>query len=151
MTITIDIPADFESHAVIYKPRIIHPSPEPRYVMLLPDGPMFDGCRKNSRGNGVNASSNKPPMIMIGNDTNDDHYAWQRLCERAARWRIPLDVLLIGRPMKVACQLWTPNGRFATGHQAVNLIAVQILGDLTKSTALDTKIAETKAIFDDGE
>jgi hypothetical protein len=150
MTITIDIDASFTHASAIYTPRDIKPDPTPRYAIMVPPHPEFANCRFNASGN-HNAWSNKPPFIMVGDGSSRDELAWAILCERASNWRVPLDTLLIGRPLKVACKIWTPNEPFATGHDAIILIGIQILGDLSKSELLDTKIAEIKAWFNEGD
>lgn len=155
ITFSVRVPASFTHFAAIYTPRKHRnpgrfPSPSEvveKYGLMLPrDAKGLEGCRVSSRG-GVNASSNKPPIIMPGNGTDDDFNAWHALCGRAARWRIPLDVLLIGRPLVAACQRWTPEPPQWVdydGLDAVFVNAIGIGGDLSQSNALDARIAEIK-------
>lgn len=145
--ITVDIPADFNHYGRIFEPVTVDMSMKPFYSIALPNAPKFVGCRVSKSGN-IIAKSQQPPIIMIGDGSVRDANDWSELTNRANTWRVPLDVLLTERPLKIACDLWTPTGRFATGHQSVNLVAVQILGDLTKSVLLDERIAEIKSWFD---
>jgi len=161
MTITVDIPASFSHHATIYVPHNRPPDDKPRFGITLPALPVFADCNiRTQDGRGVMypepivyASSHRPPVIMVGDGSNDECAAWFKLCGTASRYRIPLDKLLINRPLKVACELWTPNGRMlpSTPKQAINLIGVQILGDFTKSPLLDQQIAEIKSWFNEGD
>lgn len=143
-TITISIPKGFEHHAAIYKK---WKPPIDKYGIALPATDEFKTCTIRSNGV-VHASSEKQPIIVIGNDTMAEQSAWQQLMFKAERYRIPFDTLLIDRPLEVACRIWTPSGPFARGKDGITLIAVKILGDLTKSLLLDERIEEIKGWFE---
>lgn len=142
------IPANTPHYAQIYEPsEAVNTEMVDRYRIMLPRTDEFDRCRVNRSG-GINASSKKPPVIMIGNGHFDEQHAWDNLCDKARRWRIPLNVLLTNRPLDVACELWTPRNQFSSGAMAVELHAVRIGGDFSKSDALDERIAQIKAMFE---
>ena len=106
--ITVEIPAMFNASPAIYSPRLIR-SGNPRvpdetaYMAIFPFDDRFTGCRTvRNEGETVCAKSRKQPIIMIGDDNYTDKLHWRSLIERATDWRIPLDTLLLNRPLKLA-------------------------------------------------
>lgn len=152
MTVTVSIPAGFKHHAAIYTSSKPYGSPDGsrlRHTIVMPYASEFVSCFVRNRDDVlcVMGSSERPPIIMIGNGTYEEKDSWDDLCYRAALYRVPLDTLLTDRPLKVACDVWTPSGPYSRGKDAITIHAVQVLGDLTKSAILDEKIAEIKGWF----
>jgi len=158
--ITVNIPETLNSFSSIYAPsRVKTPKGDNvRYRISVPAVRLeFERCyvKFNDQRTGesydtpyVNASSEIPPTIMIGNGSRTDIDAWDLLCAKAMAWRIPRDVLLIGREVNVAVSVYRPIVTGAPLHDVVTLHAVQILGDLTNSKALNDRIDEIKGWFE---
>lgn len=156
-TITIDIPADFDHVAAVFNPTRIMSSPTPplEYGIIMP-GDVLPAkyalwARYSERRNThiVGAKSVKAPLVYYGEDNSADAQdAFERLKWKADRWSIPYNVLLRGRPLRVAVTPYEGvNHTEMRPMRGLTLNAVQVLGDLTKSEALDARIAEIRGWF----
>jgi len=150
---TVEIPALINGPRgpTIYQPATIHGSPQPisKYGIRIPYDDRFADCVvKGDDYPFVYAMTSKPPVIVVDDEVklND----WANLLYKAAAYRIPQDVLLSDRPLTAAVSLWKPikPSWGGTDRLSVALHAIQIHGDLTKSEALDARIAEIKGWFD---
>lgn len=108
------------------------------YAIGFPDEGARNGIRYAS-------SFGRVPIIISGSHEE----AWERALARADTWRIPKDLLLRDRPVKIA---YTKNAnpypsRLGREPFLYHLLAIAIGGDFAKFEALEERISEIKGLF----